>query len=271
MRNSYAAELTDAGITGPQQWQRIGYEKQGTNTWYDPVQDRGIFLGAKDIPYSQPGFVSSFYGWDQNPQAGLNKFDSIFKGSTKNDRNIQNSIGKYLNQQGTNVSSASDAQRIAALDYAIREEGRKQQTKGGGFLSSIAGALPSIVGGALGGPIGAGLGGAFGSAATGKNPLTGGITNLVSNYVSPFAEGGYLNGRGDGMSDDIPANINGSQPARLSDGEFIIPADVVSHLGNGSSNAGANKLYAMLDRVRETKTGTIRQAPMKNMGGYLPA
>jgi len=81
----------------------------------------------------------------------------------------------------------------------------------------------------------------------------------------------FLAGGGDGMSDSIPAVINGNQPARLADGEFVIPADVVSHLGNGSSKAGAKKLYAMMDRVRKARTGKKRQAPEVNMNRMMPA
>ena len=77
-----------------------------------------------------------------------------------------------------------------------------------------------------------------------------------------FAEGGYLEtNMGDGMSDDIPSSIDGEQPAALSENEFVIPADVVSGLGNGSSDAGAEQLYAMMDRVRKARTGTEKQAP----------
>lgn len=88
-----------------------------------------------------------------------------------------------------------------------------------------------------------------------------------------YATGGYLEGgmAGDGMSDDIPATIDGEQPAALSDGEFVIPADVVSHLGNGSSNAGADQLYSMMDRIRKARTGTKEQAPQVDAGKYLPA
>jgi len=81
----------------------------------------------------------------------------------------------------------------------------------------------------------------------------------------------FLAGGGDGMSDSIPAVINGNQPARLADGEFVVPADVVSHLGNGSSKAGAKKLYAMMDRVRKARTGKKRQAPEVNMNRMMPA
>ena len=86
-----------------------------------------------------------------------------------------------------------------------------------------------------------------------------------------FADGGYLHGPGDGMSDSIPATIEGEQPARLADGEFVVPADVVSHLGNGSSKAGSQKLYSMLDKVRQARTGHKKQGKQIKATNYLPA
>lgn len=94
-----------------------------------------------------------------------------------------------------------------------------------------------------------------------------------------FAKGGmkdalpprFLSGGGDGMSDSIKARIGGVQEARLADGEFVVPADVVSHLGNGSSKAGAKKLYAMMDKIRKARTGRTRQAPEVNARRYMPA
>ena len=86
-----------------------------------------------------------------------------------------------------------------------------------------------------------------------------------------YAKGGYLNGAGDGMSDSIPATIEGKQPARLADGEFVVPADVVSHLGNGSSKAGSKRLYAMLDKVRHARTGNKKQGKQIKADKYLPA
>ena len=85
-----------------------------------------------------------------------------------------------------------------------------------------------------------------------------------------YARGGYLNGAGDGMSDSIPATIEGKQPARLADGEFVVPADVVSHLGNGSSKAGSKRLYAMLDKVRHARTGNKKQGKEINPNKYMP-
>ena len=97
---------------------------------------------------------------------------------------------------------------------------------------------------------------------------SGGITSLGS-----YAAGGnprLLKGPGDGMSDSIPANIGGKQPARLADGEFVVPADVVSHLGNGSTDAGAKKLYSMMDNIRRARTGRKKQAPAVKPDKYLP-
>jgi hypothetical protein len=108
---------------------------------------------------------------------------------------------------------------------------------------------------------------------------------VAANYTMPFAHGGQagynlggysdggrlLKGPGDGMSDNIPASIADKQPARLADGEFVVPADVVSHLGNGSTDAGAKKLYAMMDKVRTARTGNKKQGKQIKAEKYLKA
>jgi hypothetical protein len=83
-------------------------------------------------------------------------------------------------------------------------------------------------------------------------------------------KGYYLGGATDGMADKIPAQIAGAQPAALSDGEFVIPADVVSHLGNGNSNAGAKQLYDMMERIRKARTGTPEQGKRVNPAQFVP-
>ena len=91
-------------------------------------------------------------------------------------------------------------------------------------------------------------------------------------HLGGYSDGGrMLKGPGDGMSDNIPAMIGKKQPARLADGEFVVPADVVSHLGNGSTDAGAKRLYAMMDKVRRARTGKKKQAPAVNTGRLMPA
>ena len=87
-----------------------------------------------------------------------------------------------------------------------------------------------------------------------------------------YSDGGrMLKGPGDGMSDSIPARIGARQPARLADGEFVVPADVVSHLGNGSTDAGAKQLYGMMDKVRKARTGTKKQGREINPRKLMPA
>jgi hypothetical protein len=96
---------------------------------------------------------------------------------------------------------------------------------------------------------------------------TGGIASLGG-----YSDGGrMLKGPGDGMSDSIPARIGRKQPARLADGEFVVPADVVSHLGNGSTDAGAKQLYAMMNKVRKARTGNSKQGRQIQPRKYLPA
>jgi len=102
------------------------------------------------------------------------------------------------------------------------------------------------------------------------NAATGGIMGA---NLGGYAAGGnprLLKGPGDGMSDDIPATIANKQPARLADGEFVVPADVVSHLGNGSTEAGAKKLHSMMDSVRKARTGNSKQGKQINPNKYLP-
>ena len=103
---------------------------------------------------------------------------------------------------------------------------------------------------------------------TGEQKMAaGGIASLGA-----YSDGGrMLKGPGDGMSDNIPARIGGKQEARLADGEFVVPADVVSHLGNGSTDAGAKQLYSMMDKVRRARTGRKQQGRQIQPQKYMPA
>ena len=96
----------------------------------------------------------------------------------------------------------------------------------------------------------------------------GGIASLGG-----YSDGGQLlRGPGDGVSDDIPATIGDKQPARLADGEFVIPARIVSELGNGSTEAGARKLYAMMDRIKKARRKSMKNiAANSKADKHLPA
>jgi hypothetical protein len=104
-----------------------------------------------------------------------------------------------------------------------------------------------------------------GTADTGVNSMTGeqnefakGGLSAAASHLGDYSDGGrLLKGPGDGVSDSIPAMIGNKRPARLADGEFVVPARIVSELGNGSTEAGARKLYAMLDRVQAARKKSI--------------
>jgi hypothetical protein len=114
----------------------------------------------------------------------------------------------------------------------------------------------------------------------GRRPGSGGINwggdptysvQAAQGGLMGLAHGGrYLQGDTDGMADELQTSIDGKQPAALSHGEFVIPADVVSHLGNGNSDAGAKKLYSMMDKIREARTGTKKQGKEINPDKFMP-
>jgi hypothetical protein len=109
---------------------------------------------------------------------------------------------------------------------------------------------------------------------------SGGLMSLAKGGMAYMEAGGTtgptgvprdVTGTGDGMSDSVPATIEGVQEARLADGEFVIPADVVADIGNGSSNSGSKKLYDMMDRIRKARHGTTKQPPEINAERMMPA
>jgi hypothetical protein len=112
------------------------------------------------------------------------------------------------------------------------------------------------------------------------NVKSGGQINLANGGMTYMEAGGTtgptgvprdVTGTGDGMSDSVPATIEGVQEARLADGEFVIPADVVADIGNGSSDAGSKKLYDMMDRIRKARHGTTKQPPEIRAERLMPA
>lgn len=153
----------------------------------------------------------------------------------------------------TYVGSAPSAGNVykGGGQYGLDEESQK-----------ILDAIPSVVTDVIyDNGSGAAQGGLMHSYAA------GGSTSLGS-----YSDGGrMLKGPGDGMSDNIPAVIGNKQPARLADGEFVVPADVVSHLGNGSTDAGAKQLYKMMDKIRQARTGRKAQGKQINPNKYMPA
>ena len=106
-----------------------------------------------------------------------------------------------------------------------------------------------------------------------SNPVTDAVDQsqgMAAGGLASMNKGYYLGGKTDGMADQVPATIDGVQEARLSDGEFVIPADVVSHLGNGNSDAGAQQLHSMMDNVRQARTGNPEQGKQIDPQKFMP-
>jgi hypothetical protein len=155
--------------------------------------------------------------------------------------------------------------------------------KGGGSSTGSGGTIPSLTadrkqlpyGAASGSKARPGAGGTTYFSPTTYTKAAGGGMMYGGGGISDlggYSDGGrLLRGPGDGVSDSIPATIGGKQPARLAEGEFVVPARIVSELGNGSTEAGAKKLYAMMDRVQNARRKTKNVAANTKAHKYLPA
>jgi hypothetical protein len=159
---------------------------------------------------------------------------------------------------GKGLEENKEAKRL----YEQQQEAQaaeQRRRKGAGYDAYARSGLADIpiFTGASGGPVAMAGGGMTYMEAGG----TTGPTGLPRNVT----------GTGDGMSDSVPATIEGVQEARLADGEFVIPADVVADIGNGSSDAGSKKLYDMMDRIRNARHGTTEQPPEINAEKLMPA
>jgi hypothetical protein len=153
---------------------------------------------------------------------------------------------------------------------------------GGGEAVGGYGASADTGGSTSGGDVSGGYGGVdsggYSGDGSGGYYADGGLSALASggmSHLGDYSDGGrLLRGPGDGVSDSIPATIANKRPARLADGEFVVPARIVSELGNGSTEAGARKLYAMMDRVQRARgktTGKGKVAKDTRSDKYLPA
>ena len=210
----------------------VGYDDYG--------QKKGRFDDLSISPNSAIRNTLGRFSYHKDPEGNLIATDSY----------------DFYNDLPKRTRPTSDYENMSILEKIGTLAGDTFTQKGG-----IA-TLPSRIGNAFigrdGRPVVANLGPA--------NFASGGISSLGS-----YSDGGHLlKGPGDGMSDDIPAKIGNRQPARLADGEFVIPADVVSHLGNGSTDAGAKHLYKMMDRIRRARTGNPKQGKKINPDKYLP-
>jgi hypothetical protein len=159
---------------------------------------------------------------------------------------IGGQFASYMPKEASGARSANtDAEMQRSLEAQLATEGRREAP-----IDAYAGGDESY------------------NQLYGDIPMAaGGLASLPE-----YKAGGLLDGPGDGMSDSIPAVIKGEQPQRaaLADGEFVVPADVVSHLGNGSTKAGSARLYEMMDKIRHARTGNSKQGKKINPHKFLP-
>jgi hypothetical protein len=171
------------------------------------------------------------------------------------------------NQKDAEAGAAADSAR--AYQAAVAE-GMRGENQGGSYVGGGDRSAPTGNQGDTGNRDSMGRD----SDRTGTSFAKGGQLKGIGD-LGGYSDGGrLLRGPGDGVSDSIPANIGGKRPARLADGEFVVPARIVSELGNGSTEAGARKLYAMLDRIqagRKKSIGKGKVATNSRADKNLPA
>lgn len=252
-RPTYAAEggimkLAQGGMTNPGPVQQMTQNMMGGqgNMYPQSQQEHTNFATPTQMPASAE-VIQSDYDTKTNPysgvmmaRGGIARFDGGGLGSA--------AMGMPSTGSSAGAQTMAD-QGIAALGQAGKKRMLTKEQ-----MDAIA----------LQGMTKAGLQDVYGQMAE-QGLAKGG-------HLGGYSDGGrMLKGPGDGMSDNIPASIAGKQPARLADGEFVVPADVVSHLGNGSTDAGAKQLYAMMNRVRKARTGNPKQGKQIKPAKYMAA
>lgn len=240
---------TDTDVSGS-----LSGSRQDSPEVYKTLYDRTP--SSPQTLYNKEPVARYAYGGVVNPADDQTSMENQ---SPMTNINMQSLGGLFKGLGLGNLQQAQPAV-LNSDQYTRYGEARAQQPSSSSPQSAFNDEMPSS-------PFGMGLGSTGGNSQN-AFPLQGqyGIVKMAAGGMPRFLSGG-----GDGMSDSIRANINGTQEARLADGEFVIPADVVSHLGNGSSKAGAKQLYAMMDKVRQARTGRKSQGKQINPRKYLLA
>ena len=269
------SNLGAAGPTGGLSGLQMGMTEAG-----------GPSLGRAGLAAASPAIGQMMQGTMQQPQ---------FQSDNKMPQRLQYNVGRPMDAQGQTVTPAPDVPSYESgmgsnfgrernyFPYAGYQNISDEQAKtmrgyaGGGPVEAMSNA--NAVGANTGFPMADIQGHAYatpwqtpisqnvvqGTADTGVNSMTGeqnefarGGLSSAASHLGDYSDGGrLLRGPGDGVSDSIPATIGNKRPARLADGEFVVPARIVSELGNGSTEAGARKLYGMLDRVQAARKKSI--------------
>jgi hypothetical protein len=226
------------------------------------LTDAELNAMALGLATTQPGQTGS-YGFGANPSSGYTGdygvASALGRGETVGPPGDYNDPSPSFGVADAVAAAQAEANAAAANADADSQPGGVND--GGNQDSGSPGGEASESGGDMGG-------GASGDSGDGYKE--GGLVQFAEGGLVPLAGGGKIAiGPGGGLDDLIPTSINGRRAAALSDGEFVIPADVVSMLGDGSSNAGARRLYDLMRQIRDAKTGTTRQAGPLPVGEIL--
>jgi len=235
----------------------FGLTKGIDNTWL--TQD-GQVIAATDSPMTETG-MQMVNETTPEQQAVNNQDGSTTITNSDGSQKIMSPDGtmSYIDAQGNILGQDTSSPLSILADSLLGND-----TEGIASIKAAGGGLMSIQ------PT---IGNQYNADPTSSVQMFayGGMAHGGISSLGSYSDGGrMLKGPGDGMSDDIPASIAGSQPARLANEEFVIPADVVSHLGNGSSEAGAKVLYAMMERVRRARTGNPKQGKQIHAAKFMP-
>ena len=240
----------------------------------DPTIKRGLLTSAAGM--------AAGYTPPKQEEIEIKKEKNFFpEGGYKTNRTAQNVAPMERDSFGNFIPRTSEATYFSPNEGGITQvnpnarnyygpEGTESNFYGGGVYgtdSSAAYTPPPPVKG----PFGIMMDFSKNSDAEKYNYPVGGYQYAAQGGLMGFADGGLTRGPGDGMSDDIMTSISGQQAAALSPGEFVVPADVVSDMGNGDTSAGAKQLYSMMDRVRKARGGSIEQPGAINPNEYMPA
>ena len=250
--------------------------------------DNGTELGDQYLETGGLGDDEGYsYGYDQTGTIDYDKYDTYMLDQIKDPTSTHGlDITKQLNNTfGSNLTGAQWAGMAAIMGGGIaglaglNRPGKMEGNMGyqGGIPQLTANrtmvtAPPATVNGQPYRPGQGGINYGGDMTYTPKPAATEVVetTTLAQGGIANLAKGRYLRGNTDGMADKLRTSIEGKQPAALSHGEFVIPADVVSHLGNGNSDAGAKKLYSMMDKIRQARTGSKKQGKQINPDKFMP-
>ena len=238
-------------------------------------------------PYTETGEVMKPYAESVlGVPANISSKRMLFDPATKTYKLNPDYVPVSYTDKGKKVYGLSSRDIAAQLSDTATSDYEKWATENNVTLAQVAEALGISLAEAkkrypkLGGTTTANTTATTATTSSDIQYAVGGLAALAGGGSAQYDLGGYsdggrlLRGPGDGVSDSIPATIGNKRPARLADGEFVVPARIVSELGNGSTEAGARKLYAMMDRVQAARRGTVgkgRVAKNSRADKHLPA